>query len=46
MMNIDKLHYQVTVFKLNKLGPNTNGESSVFLIKHGFESLPAGDSVS
>ena len=40
MMNIDKFHAQVTVFTLKKLGSNTNGERSVVLIKHYFESLP------
>ena len=46
MINIDKAHAQVTVFTLKKLGSNTNGEHSVFIIKHGDESLPAEASVS
>ena len=46
MVNIDKAHAKVTVFTFNNLGSNTNGESSIVLIKHGAESLPAEASVS
>ena len=46
MMNINKSHAQITVFTLKKLRFNTNVKSSVVIIKHGVESLPAEASVS
>ena len=46
MMNIEKLHAQVTVSIFNNLGSNANGESSIFLIKNGVESLPDEASLS
>ena len=45
-MNIDKVNAQGTVFTFNKLGPNTNVERSVVLIKHVVESLLAEAGVS
>ena len=46
MINIEKVHAQVTVFTFKNLGSKTNDESSVILIRHGVESLPTDDSVS
>ena len=46
VMNIDKTHAEVTVFTFKKLGSKKKGESSIVLIKHGDESLPAEASVS
>ena len=46
MINIDKLHDQVTVLTLNKLGSNTNCEINIALIKHGVEILTADASIS
>ena len=46
MVNIDKARAQVTVLTLKKLGSNTNGESSLVLIKHSVEILSDEASVS
>ena len=46
MMNIDKSHAQIRAFIFKKIGSNTNGETRLFLINCGFESLPDEASVS
>ena len=46
MMNINKVHAQVTVFTFKNIGSNADGEISIVLINHGVESLPDEASVS
>jgi hypothetical protein len=46
MVHVNTAHAQVMVFTSTKLGSNAMGESSVVLIKHSVENLPAEASVS
>ena len=46
MMKNDKLHAQETVSTFNNIGSNANGESIIFLVKNGVESLPDEVSLS
>ena len=46
MINTNKAHAKVIVFKFKKFGSQTNCENIVVLFKHGVEILPDEASLS